>query len=167
MATAGRKFSYYKGLSETNKRIYDRSDAITSIRLAGAERIMPYVASLEKSLLAEDRNATQNAADQLLAKLCQSFKVPPIRTKVLTRRPSESWGEMHGLYEAEEGKKPVITVWMRTAKRKQVVAFRTFLRTVIHEFVHHLDFSLLRLDESFHTEGFYKRESSLARSLLG
>jgi hypothetical protein len=42
---------------------------------------------------------------------------------------------------------------MRTAAKRQVVAFKTFLRTVVHEVGHHLD-------------GFYKRESSLANALL-
>jgi hypothetical protein len=33
-------------------------------------------------------------------------------------------------------------------------------------FVHHLDYTLLRLPDSFHTEGFFKRESSLFRQLV-
>lgn len=89
-----------------------------------------------------------------------------IRVKVLAKRPAKSWGELHGLYEAEEGVLTVITVWMRTAKRRQVVAFKTFLRTLLHEFIHHLDFTLYRLKDSFHTEGFYKRESNLLKTLL-
>ena len=56
---------------------------------------------------------------------------------------------------------------MRTAHRRQVVAFRTFLRTLLHEVCHHLDYDLLRLPDSFHTEGFYKRESSLLKQILG
>ena len=59
-----------------------------------------------------------------------------------------------------------ITLWMRTAQKKQVVAFRTFLRTFLHEIGHHLDYELLRLAETFHTEGFYKRESSISNALL-
>ena len=59
-----------------------------------------------------------------------------------------------------------ITVWMRTAARKDVVAFKTFLRTLIHELCHHLDYELYKLPETFHTEGFYKRESTLVNALL-
>jgi hypothetical protein len=55
---------------------------------------------------------------------------------------------------------------MRTAARQQVVAFKSFLRTVVHELGHHLDYELFALEETFHTEGFYKRESSLANALL-
>ena len=55
---------------------------------------------------------------------------------------------------------------MRTAYHKRVVAFRTFLRTLLHEVCHHLDYELLKLEDSFHTEGFFKRESSLFKQLL-
>ena len=55
---------------------------------------------------------------------------------------------------------------MRTAARKDVVAFKTFLRTLIHELCHHLDYELYKLPETFHTEGFYKRESTLVGALL-
>ena len=60
-----------------------------------------------------------------------------------------------------------ISVWMRTAQRVQVVRFRTFLRTLIHEVVHHLDYELYKLPETFHTQGFYACESALMRELLG
>jgi uncharacterized damage-inducible protein DinB len=55
---------------------------------------------------------------------------------------------------------------MRTAKQKRVVAFRTYLRTLLHEVGHHIDYALLGLADSFHTEGFYKRESSLFHQLV-
>jgi len=37
---------------------------------------------------------------------------------------------------------------------------------LIHELCHHLDYELYALEETFHTEGFYKRESSLVAALL-
>jgi len=58
-------------------------------------------------------------------------------------------------------------VWMRTAKKENVVKFRTFLRTLLHEVCHHLDYELYKLAETFHTEGFYARESALMRDLMG
>ena len=54
----------------------------------------------------------------------------------------------------------------RTAQRRQVVAFRTFLRTLLHELCHHLDYTLFELGYSFHTQGFYRRESNLMRQVL-
>jgi hypothetical protein len=55
---------------------------------------------------------------------------------------------------------------MRTARHARVVAFRTFLRTLLHELGHHLDLTLLGLPQSFHTDGFFKRESSMFHQLL-
>ena len=55
---------------------------------------------------------------------------------------------------------------MRTVRHRRVVAFRTFLRTLLHEIGHHLDYEHLRLADSFHTEGFFKRESSLFYQLV-
>jgi hypothetical protein len=31
---------------------------------------------------------------------------------------------------------------------------------------HHLDYELFALEETFHTEGFYKRESSLSNAIF-
>ena len=54
------------------------------------------------------------------------------------RNPEEP--ELLGLYEPRnDGRAPVVSVWMRTAKREQIVAFKTFLRTLIHEWMHHLE----------------------------
>ena len=58
------------------------------------------------------------------------------------------------------------TLWMRTARQKRVVAFRTFLRTLLHEIGHHVDYTRLRLGDSFHTQGFYQRESHLFHQLV-
>ena len=168
MAPGGKKFAYYKNLAAAQRRIYDQSDAIPSVRLPGPERFTPYIEALQAGLALEDRARTQEVAQKLVSALAIVLGVPAVRIKVLERRPSRTWGEMHGLYETvEPGDHALLTVWMRTAKRKQTVAFRTFLRTIIHEFMHHLDYTLLRLRDSYHTEGFYKRESSLVKGLLG
>jgi hypothetical protein len=55
---------------------------------------------------------------------------------------------------------------MRTARQRRVVAFRTYLRTLLHELGHHLDYRYLKLADSFHTQGFYQRESSLFHQLV-
>jgi hypothetical protein len=55
---------------------------------------------------------------------------------------------------------------MRTKANKQIVRFRTFLRTLLHEVAHHYDIAGLKLAETFHTHGFFKRESSLQRQLV-
>jgi hypothetical protein len=156
-------FAYFDRLSPSRKVVYLRSDAIEHIALPDGAPLTAIVAAIEAELKAERRKPVEAAAQALLSELAKRLRVPPVRVKVLTVRPSGNWGELHGLYEPEEaeGAPPLITVWMRTVARKQVVAFRTFLRTLLHEFCHHLDYELYKFPETFHTEGFYKRESNL------
>jgi hypothetical protein len=108
----------------------------------------------------------QTAAERLIRGLTDTLAIDAVRVRVLAARPHARWGELHGLYEAGPDGRPLITLWMRTAKQRRVVAFRTFLRTLLHEVGHHLDYMLLKLPESYHTEGFYKRESSLFHQLV-
>jgi uncharacterized damage-inducible protein DinB len=159
-------FSYYARLSRAQQAIYRRSDAITEIRLPQAERFAAAVDAVESALLAENRAATQAASERVIGGVMEVLGAPPVRVEVLAARPHAGWGELHGLYTAERGKRPKIQLWMRTAKQKRVVAFRTYLRTLLHEVGHHLDYTVLRLEESYHTEGFYKRESSLFHQLV-
>ncbi|MFO0581639.1 MAG: hypothetical protein U0229_05160 [Anaeromyxobacter sp.] len=122
--------------------------------------------ALRAGLAADDPRAVRDASVALCAGLSAALGAAPPRVDILAVRPSEAWGELHGLYTT--GDEPArIRVWMRTAKKGRVVAFRTFLRTLLHELGHHLDFEVLRLDQSFHTEGFFRRESGLVRALLG
>ena len=159
-------FSYYARLSRAQQAIYRRSDAITEVRLPQPERFAAAVDAVESALLSEDRPATQAARDRVIRGLMEVLGAPPVRLEVLAARPHAGWGELHGLYTAERGKRPKIQLWMRTAKQKRVVAFRTYLRTLLHEVGHHLDYTVLQLEESYHTEGFYKRESSLFHQLV-
>jgi hypothetical protein len=92
--------------------------------------------------------------------------VEPVDVGVLAVRPTLREAELHGLYTREPGRRARIRVWMRTVRYKRVVAFRTFLRTLLHEVCHHLDYTHLKLADSFHTEGFFKRESSLFYQLV-
>ena len=124
------------------------------------------VDAVEVALVAEDRAATQRATERLIGGLLEMLRLPAVGVEVLAARPHARWGELHGLYTVERGRMPKIQLWMRTAKQKRVVAFRTYLRTLLHEVGHHVDYTGLRLAESYHTEGFYKRESSLFHQLV-
>ncbi len=159
-------FGYYARLSRVQQAIYRKSDAVTDIRLAGPAALQPLVAALDVALRAEDRLATQRTSEHLIRGLTEALRIPPVRVEVLAARPHARWGELHGLYTSTRGQPPKIQLWMRTAKQKRVVAFRTYLRTLLHEVGHHVDYTYLRLRDSYHTEGFYKRESSLFHQLV-
>ena len=159
-------FSYYARLTRSQQAIYRKSDEIPEVRLPRPDALHPMVEGLTSALASEDRLAVQRATDRLIRGLTDAVAVPPVKVEVLAARPHAKWGELHGLYTSERGKPPKIQLWMRTAKQRRVVAFRTYLRTLLHEVGHHFDYALLRLPDSYHTEGFYKRESSLFKQLV-
>jgi hypothetical protein len=160
-------FAYYARLTPGQQRIYRRSDEITSLRLPGAAGLRPAIDTLGTLLVSEDRPGVQLATQSLFSRLTGAFGVPPCRVAVLSARPHGRWGELQGLYTTgSRGRPPQVQLWMRTAHQRRVVAFRTFLRTLLHELCHHLDYQHLRLADSFHTQGFYQRESSLFHQLV-
>jgi len=160
-------FAYYARLSPARQRIYRKSVAIQSLAPPPGVATGAHVARIRAGLASESRARVQAACQALIDALVAGYDVQKIRVRVLARRPADDDGELHGLYEPDDPPKPAhITVWMRTAARKDVVAFKTFLRTLIHELCHHLDYELYELAETFHTEGFYKRESTLTHALL-
>jgi hypothetical protein len=159
-------FAYYDRLSPRDQAVYRRSDAVADIPVPRVELLRPFVGVLREALAKDDRRAVAAACQRLCRGLTELMAVPPVDVEVLAVRPTSGWGELHGLYTSRSGKPPRIQVWMRTARHRRVVAFRTFLRTLLHEVLHHLDYTHLKLADSFHTEGFFKRESSLLRQLV-
>lgn len=159
-------YSYYSRLSSRQQAIYRASDRVGEIPLPRPAALRPSVQALRASLADDDRRAVASAAATLSQTLLQQLGAPAVALTVLAVRPSRKWGELHGLYTADEEKPAEIRLWMRTARHKRVVAFRTFLRTLLHELCHHLDYHTLKLADSFHTEGFFRRESNLFRQLV-
>lgn len=159
-------FAYYKRLSAARKAIYRQSDAITTVPLPRAAELRPLISPVSSALMDEMPVAAQQACQNLADALLDQLDAPPVQVFVLEVRPSDTFGELHGLYEPSEPPyRSRITLWMRTARQERVVAFRSFLRTLLHELLHHLDYEIYELAETFHTEGFYKRESSLFHQL--
>ncbi len=160
-------FAYFTRLTRRQQAIYLESDGITALQLPEAARLQPLVTALAQALESGERPRTEAAGQRLALGLVSALGAPPVRVTVLAARPHAGWGELHGLYESPgRGESPLITLWMRTARQKRVVAFRTFLRTLLHEVGHHVDYTLLRLGDSFHTQGFYARESHLFHQLV-
>ncbi|MBM4256402.1 MAG: hypothetical protein FJ147_10930 [Deltaproteobacteria bacterium] len=150
-------------LTPAQQRIYDRSVAISPVPLSPTLQLFSATRALEAALLTEEEQHVHTHAQTVVNLICARLSVRTIQVHIQGVRPSNRRGELHGLYTQYAGgsESDSIQVWMRTAKRGQVVAFRTFLRTLLHEVCHHLDYVYFNLRESYHTEGFFQRESSL------
>ena len=162
-------FAYYDRLSAKRKRVYDQSDRILRIEWPDVTALEPLARAIQPAPEGARRAHVEKACQALVDAMNAQLGTPPVAMRVLERRPSSAMGELQGLYEPDEvtGGRARITVWMRTAAKEQVVRFRTFLRTVVHEVCHHLDYEHYKLAETFHTQGFYTRESILMKELLG
>src|SRR5258706_2526674 len=127
------RFAYYNNLSPARQRTYRKSDAITALGLPRGIAPGAMVNAIGEGLRQDRRPDVQSACQSLIDALTTGYRVPAVRVRVLATRPADGSGELHGLYEPEdEGKLARISVWMRTAQKKNVVAFKTFLRTLIH-----------------------------------
>jgi hypothetical protein len=160
------RFAWYDRLSAAKKRIYRKSDSLLAVPLRDGAALAQLVPPIRAALEGGERAAVQAASRRLLAALVADLEVPPVTLSVLEVRPRDATGELHGLYTWEPPARARIQVWMRTAVNERVVAFKSFVRTLLHELCHHLDYHHFALEDSLHTRGFYAREASLARQLL-
>jgi len=159
-------FPYYDNLSAAKKRIYRKSDAIESVSVKSPGDIHPVTIKLRQSLEDNKRREVAKHASEICRLVCEGLDTETLTVKIRSRRPSSSAEELQGLYERTEGETAVLTVWMKTAAKGQVVAFKSFIRTVLHELCHHIDYTHYDLDDSLHTEGFFKREAFLYRQIV-
>jgi hypothetical protein len=154
-------------LGGVDRRLWERSSAITAIRVPPSPRLNALATRLAAALATGERAPVQEASQALLDAYCALLRVPRLRVEVEGVRPTNHYGELHGLYRPGNGRtRDRVQVWMHTARRGQVVAFKTFLRTLLHELGHHLDYEYLKLPGSLHTDGFFRRESSLVHAAL-
>ena len=159
-------FRFYNKLNVKQKKIYEASDRLPMPILENATKLAPLLPHLESALLKNDPALVCKVTQEMMRGLSIFLKVPNVVIVVKHTRPSSQRGELHGLYQRHIASgQATITLWMKTAKQKNPVAFKTFLRTFLHEVCHHLDYTFYKIPDSFHTEGFYKRESYLLRVL--
>ncbi len=161
--------AFFYRLPARAQRTYLQSDAIDRYEFAPGRRAADAVAALVGALERGTTTVTGRAAQAAANEVCQAAGVRPIAVDVRAVRPRNARGELHGLFYPGDPRRrtpPAIILWMRTAARHDVVKPKTFVRTLMHELVHYLDYALLQLEDSYHTQGFFKRESWLVRALF-
>lgn len=161
--------AFFYRLPPRAQRTYLKSDTIERYDYAPGAAAHNSLAALMRALEAGNLAACATCARALAAEICRGLATPPVSVEVRSVRPRNQRGELHGLfypYDPRTRRPPHIVLWMRTAQRHDVVKPKTFVRTLMHELGHYLDYALLRLEDSYHTQGFFKRESSLVRGLF-
>ena|SRR3984893_7567772 len=147
---------------KANRSGFLESDRIRTLDLPHEGRL-PAIAESIASAIKSDKSAdVRRACAEFLAIASEFYEVPACGVRVLAARPlrvREQWTtELFGDYSPET---MLIRLWMRTAVRKEITSFGTFLSTLCHEFCHHLDFRKFGFKDSWHTRGFYERAAVL------
>jgi hypothetical protein len=154
---------FFYRLAPHDQKVYLRSDAIDTFDLIVGPNALALTEALIAALEGGSLASTGRAAQALVAELCRLLgeRVVPIEVKGV--RPHNARGELHGIFYPNA---PRIVLWTRTALRHDVVKPKTFLRTLMHELAHYFDYAVFRLGNSYHTRGFFKRESFLVRAIF-
>jgi hypothetical protein len=145
-----------------NRARFLESDRMKTLDLPQDGHLLLIAKSIESAIEAGASKDLHRACKEFLDAASHFYQVPACGIRVLAARPlrvRERWTtELFGDYTPET---MLMRVWMRTAVRKEVTSFGTFLSTLCHEFCHHLDFQKFGFPDSWHTRGFYERAAGL------
>jgi hypothetical protein len=151
-----------------NRAGFLKSDQITTLDLPGNGEFIEISRRLESAMKSDAIREVRSACAEFLATASDFYKVPTCPVRVLAARPlrtrEQGTFELFGDYTPDS---MLIRVWMRTAVRKEVTSFGTFLSTLCHEFCHHLDLKKYGFVDSWHTRGFYERAGVLYHHARG
>lgn len=146
-----------------NKIAYKRSNSIKDTLFVPNKITVDYT---KKLLVSSDASERQTSGQGLLNEISRLLSIPAPRLNVYDERQSHSvkngrlMRKTYGTYKSGS-----ITINNKTAIRQTVVAPKTFLDTLIHEFMHHYDYEVLKLPVSLHTAGFYYRLGDIMKKL--
>lgn len=142
---------------------YRQSEELTRIELP-PNGTLPQLAQVIGAIMKEGtRDQVRQACADFLTAAASFYGVQAPDVRALAARPLRvregGWQvELFGDYSLRDAS---IRIWTRTAVRKQVTSFGTFLSTLCHEFCHHLDCQKFGFSRSPHTRGFYERAAVL------
>ena len=151
-----------------NRESFAISDRTKALELPRDGQLVRLAGSIESAMKDGAVGDVRVACAEFLGTASDFYNVPPCLIRVLAARPLRvreySTTELFGDYHPAT---MLIRVWTKTAIRKEITSFGTFLSTLCHEFCHHLDFHRFRFRDSWHTRGFYERAGALYHHAKG
>lgn len=143
---------------------YEKSNSILEVALKRFSRSYSHDFLLSDTTI-KDR---EKNAQRLVNYLCDKFKIPHCYVIISNKRQNHVTRngklvkKVYGRYMINLS---TIEIFNLTAMTKKPVAINTMYDTLLHEFMHHYDFTKLKLTDSPHTKGFYLRISDLKQKL--
>ena len=148
---------------------FRESERLTCVELPAGSELSQLAGVIHSAMSEGTRDQVRRACADFLNAAAAFYGVRSPEVRALAARPLRvregGWQtELFGDYSLTDG---VIRIWTRTAVRKQVTSFGTFLSTLCHEFCHHLDCQKFGFSRSPHTRGFYERAATLYHHARG
>lgn len=143
---------------------YDYSNSITKIKMPISQEAEDLAKGLLNVLDYEERHSL---SEQLLDELSDLAGIDIVEfnlvdeNQVHRKRNGKIVMKRYGVYKVSS---KAITIHHRTAARGQILAAKSYLDTLLHEWLHHYDFKKLKLN-SIHSRGFYMRLNDLKSKL--
>jgi hypothetical protein len=147
---------------KANRAGFLESDQIRTLDLPEDGRLLSIAECIESAMKGGQGSEVRRSCAEFIRAASEFYEVPTCTVRILAARPlrtrERGTFELFGDYSPDS---TLIRVWMRTAVRKEVTSFGTFLSTLCHEFCHHLDFKKFGFVDSWHSRGFYERAGVL------
>ena len=99
-------FNFYNRLTSRQQSIYRQSDDIKRLTLRDVTQLSKITDELESFLKKEDLTQIEARCQLLADEIVRQIKSPRLKVQVLSVRPSDDWGELHGLYLPEDDGQP-------------------------------------------------------------
>jgi hypothetical protein len=151
-----------------NRAFFLASDRLKSIDLPADGPLLGISQAIESAMESGSMRDVRRHSAEFVATVSDFYRVPKCDVQILAARPLRTrrgWRtELFGDYHPTS---MLIRVWMKTAVRREITSFGTFLSTLCHEFCHHLDFQQFKFRDSWHTRGFYERAAILYHHARG
>lgn len=147
-----------------NKINYFRSNAADSVKIKPSDLA---ISICEKILASSEAAERQELSEALLDELCDAAGIDVAeiiiddQNQIHRRRGSRIVMKKYGCYRPATR---TINISNRTAARGQILAPKSFMDTLLHEWVHHYDSHKLKIN-SIHSAGFYGRLNDLKAKL--
>jgi hypothetical protein len=139
---------------------YDKSNSILDIDIVPSNKAKILV---KKMLKSKSTILRQKISQALLDELSVLMEIDVVRVKISDAKQYHKKSKGRVVYKQYGYYKPstkYIYINNKTAVRQQILAPKTFVDTLLHEWMHHYDHEALKLD-SIHTTGFYQRVRNL------
>lgn len=147
-------------------RDYFKSKRTTKVKKIATEDAKILAAKLLATLEEKKR---EFYSDAIVNDMCDAVGIPHCNVVIKDQNQYHRKNEKGNLRTKTLGyylpKSNTIVIYNKTAIRQKPVAGKTFLRTLVHEFMHHYDRYKLKI-RSLHTSGFYERVNGVLEQLI-